>query len=380
MSELFRYEITARDATTAARCGTFQTAHGPIHTPVFMPVGTQGVVKAVLPRDLLELGAEVILGNTYHLNLRPGPELVAAHGGLHGFAAWPRAILTDSGGFQVFSLAKLRKVTEDGARFQSHIDGSYHTLTPERSMAVQEALGSDIAMVLDECPPATSPPNVLEAAVARTTRWADRCLAVHRREDQALFGIVQGGLDADLRARHAAELRERPFPGLAIGGLSVGETPEQMWEAAAATAPHLPDDRPRYLMGVGRPEDLLQCIGYGIDMFDCVMPTRNARNGKLFTREGALNIKNARFKDDRRPADERCRCYACRNYTRAYLRHLFVAKEIGAAMLNTQHNLAFYLDLVAAARRAIAAGRYAELQADFFAGRGFGAFEADAAP
>jgi queuine tRNA-ribosyltransferase len=374
---MFEFRTTAQDATTAARCGEFVTAHGVIRTPVFMPVGTQGAVKAVLPRDLLELGAQVILGNTYHLDLRPGPEIVAAHGGLHGFAAWPRAILTDSGGYQVFSLATLRKVSEEGVRFQSHIDGSTRMLTPERSMAIQEALGSDIAMAFDECPPATAPRPVVEAAVRRTTRWADRCLSAHTRADQALFGIVQGGLDLGLRAEHAAELRERRFPGFAIGGLSVGEAPEQMWATAEATAPHLPADRPRYLMGVGRPEDIVRCIGYGIDLFDCVMPTRNARNGNLFTRTGPITIKNARYRADRAPLDERCRCYACRNYTRAYLRHLYVAREIGAAMLNTVHNLAFYLDLVAAARRAIAAGRYAELARSVLAGEGFGAFDTD---
>ncbi len=372
MAELFSFAIDHQDKTTRARCGRFETAHGTIRTPVFMPVGTQGAVKAVLPRDLSEMGAQVILANTYHLYLRPGAEVIERQGGLHRFAAWPGTLLTDSGGFQVFSLKALSELTEEGVRFQSHVDGSYHLLTPERSVEVQRALGSDIAMVLDVCPAADAPREEVSAALERSTRWADRCLEAHTRSDQALFGIVQGGLDPVLRRRHAEEIAARPFPGLAIGGLSVGEPPEKMWEAVAFTAPHLPAERPRYLMGVGTPEDLVRCIGHGIDMFDCVIPTRNARRGTVYTRSGKLNLRNARFRDDPAPLDPACGCLACREHSRAYLRHLVMAHEIGAGILCSIHNLTFYMDLIRAIRDAIELGRYGEFQADFLAGRGFG--------
>jgi queuine tRNA-ribosyltransferase len=349
------FEVQARDG--AARAGILQTAHGPIETPVFMPVGTQATVKALAVSDLNALGAQVLLGNTYHLELRPGAELIERQGGLHRFMGWPRAILTDSGGFQVFSLAERRLIDEDGVTFRSHIDGSEQRFTPERAMAVQAALGSDIAMAFDECPPSDAPLEVVRAAVGRTTRWARRCLAAPRPPGQLRFGIVQGGVDLALRRDHLAELAPLPFEGLALGGLGVGEPPPLMHEVVAAVAPEMPADRPRYLMGVGRPEDLLAGIASGIDMFDCVMPTRNARNGQLFVRTGKLNIANRAHREADRPVDETCPCETCRGYSRAYLAHLFRAKEILYARLATLHNLQHYLDLVRGAREAIRSGR-----------------------
>jgi queuine tRNA-ribosyltransferase len=326
-----------------------------------MPVGTQGTVKAMAPEELVALGAQCILGNTYHLWLRPGADLIARQGGLHRFMGWPRALLTDSGGFQVYSLAELRRVDDDGVSFRSHIDGSPKRLTPEISVGVQEALGSDIAMAFDECPELPASREVLERAVARTTAWARRSLAARRREGQALFGIVQGGTLTDLRARHAQELAALPFEGFAVGGLSVGEAPPEMYATVAETTPHLPADKPRYLMGVGTPEDLVTCAGLGIDLFDCVLPTRNARNGQVFTTTGRLTIKNAIHRDDPRPLDESCECPTCRKYTRAYLRHLFVAREILVLRLLTTHNLHFYLTLMGRVRAAIAAGELGRL-------------------
>jgi queuine tRNA-ribosyltransferase len=363
MSDGFRFEVRHKDARTSARLGTLTTPHGTIQTPAFMPVGTQGTVKGLLPAQVRDAGFGLILGNTYHLALRPGPDVVARHGGLHRFMDWDGAILTDSGGFQVYSLAALRKVGEGGATFRSHLDGSLHEFTPESVIAVQEALGSDIAMVLDVCPSSTSKREELEHALDLTTRWAERAVAARRRGDQAVFGIVQGGLDLELRRQHAAAIQALPFEGIAIGGLSVGEPPEKMYPVAAATAAVLPEDRPRYLMGVGMPADLPRCVMGGIDMFDCVFPTRAGRNGLLLTRRGRIVIKNAQYRDDLTPLDPECDCPVCTRYTRAYLRHLFVAKEILAAVLNTMHNLHFYGWLMRQVRAAVADGTLPELAA-----------------
>jgi queuine tRNA-ribosyltransferase len=351
------FSIEAHDG--AARAGVLRTAHGEVPTPVFMPVGTQGTVKALASSDLEELGARIILGNTYHLALRPGEDLVRRLGGLHGFMSWPRAILTDSGGYQIFSLEGRRMIDEDGVTFQSHIDGSEQRLTPERAMQIQAALGSDIAMVFDECPAADATPAVIAAAVARTTRWARRCLAVEPPPGQLRFGIVQGGTDLGQRAAHLEELAALPFDGLALGGLSVGEPPAVMHAVVEATVPRMPSERPRYLMGVGTPRDLLIAIRAGIDMFDCVMPTRHARNGQLFLREGRLNIANARHRTDPGPVEPGCPCACCARYSRAYLAHLFHAKEILYHRLATLHNVHHFLDLVREARAAILEGRLA---------------------
>ena len=364
----FRFTLHATDG--AARRGEFQTPHGVVQTPAFMPVGTQGTVKAALHRDVRDAGAEIILGNTYHLFLRPGDELIARRGGLHAFIGWNRPILTDSGGFQIFSLAARRVIREEGAEFQSHLDGSRHALTPERAVDIQARLGSDIAMVLDEC---LSYPASREDAVKsmqRSLRWARRCrerfTGLARRSPgtgadvqvsnsgQAQFGIVQGGVFQDLRDDSAAGTTEIGFEGYAIGGLSVGEPVEVMYAVTEQTARQLPADRPRYLMGAGTPEDLVECVARGIDMFDCVMPTRNARNGQLFTSEGRINIKNARYAEDDGPLDPACGCYTCRHHSRAYLRHLYLAGEMTAGALNTLHNLSFYLDTMRRIREAIA--------------------------
>jgi queuine tRNA-ribosyltransferase len=357
------FQLVARDGD--ARAGVLTTVHGQVETPVFMPVGTQATVKALAAPDLIALGAPILLGNTYHLALRPGEALIARQGGLHRFMAWPRAILTDSGGFQVFSLAARRRVDEDGVTFQSHIDGSAQRFTPERAMAVQAALGSDIAMAFDECPPSDAPPAVVAEAVARTTRWARRSLAAPAAPGQLRFGIVQGGVDLGMRRAHLEEIAAMSFDGLALGGLGVGEPPAQMHEVVAAIAPAMPGDRPRYLMGVGRPEDLLAGIAAGIDMFDCVMPTRNARNGQLFARRGRVNIGNAVHREAAGPVEEDCPCFTCRTHSRAYLAHLWHAKELLYHRLATIHNLQHYLDLARGARAAIVEGR---LQT-FLAGR-----------
>jgi queuine tRNA-ribosyltransferase len=350
------FEVRGRCARTAARRARFVTRHGAVETPVFMPVGTVASVKSLDSRDLVELGAQIILGNTYHLMLRPGPELVAGFGGLHGFMKYGGNILTDSGGFQVFSLAGMRKITDEGVRFRSHIDGAMHELTPERAVAIQESLGSDIAMVLDECPPADGKKEDVARAVRRTTAWAKRCLAAKKRDDVNWFGIVQGGLFDDLRQEHAAELSQLPCQGFAIGGVSVGESPEDIDRIVKLTAPLLPADKPRYLMGVGTPGDLVRGVSAGVDMFDCVMPTRNARNGSLFTSTGKLSIKNAAHRAAHEPVDAACRCYTCTTYSRAYLRHLFVAGEISYYRLATLHNLTFYLDLMTSIRSDLDAG------------------------
>lgn len=361
MSDGFRFEVRHRDTRTAARLATLTTSHGTIETPAFMPVGTQGTVKGLLPAQVRDAGFNLILGNTYHLALRPGPEVIRLHGGLHRFMNWDGAILTDSGGFQVYSLAALRKVGEGGASFRSHLDGSLHEFTPESVIGIEEALGSDIAMVLDVCPPSTSGRDELERALDLTTRWAGRAIAARRRGDQAVFGIVQGGLDLELRRQHAAAIAALPFEGLAIGGLSVGEPPERMYPVAAATAAVLPGDRPRYLMGVGMPPDLPRCVMGGIDMFDCVFPTRAGRNGLLLTNRGRVVIKNAQYREDLSPPDPDCDCPVCTRYTLAYLRHLFVAKEILASILNTLHNLHFYARLMQRVRAAVADGALPEL-------------------
>jgi queuine tRNA-ribosyltransferase len=340
----FSFEVLARDGR--ARAGLLRTPHGEVATPAFMPVGTAGAVKAVRHGDLREIGAELLLANTYHLMLRPGDALVAALGGLHHFTGWDSPYLTDSGGYQVFSLARLRRLQEEGVIFQSHIDGSTHLLTPERSMEVQMNLGADIAMALDECPPGDAPRAAVAEATARTARWAERSRRAHHRADQWLFGIVQGGAHLDLRERSAAGITALDFPGYAIGGLAVGETKEDRDRVLEHVDGLLPEARPRYLMGVGTPEDLLECVARGVDLFDCVLPTRNARNGQLFTARGRIAITNARYRDDPRPPDPDCPCPTCRTTSRAYLRHLHVAREIAAATLATVHNLFFYLDIM----------------------------------
>jgi queuine tRNA-ribosyltransferase len=334
-----------------------------------MPVGTQATVKAMTPEELGEVGAQIILANTYHLFMRPGHELVERMGGLHEFMHWQGPILTDSGGFQVFSLGELRKITEEGVRFQSHLDGSYHFISPERAIAVQEALGGDIIMCFDDCPPADAPYSYVRGSMEMTTRWAQRCKEAHNKSGQALFGIVQGGKYRDLREQSISGLRELEFDGYAVGGLSVGEEKAQMYEVMAYCAPALPADKPRYVMGIGTPEDLIEGVNSGFDMFDCVMPTRNARNGMLFTSFGRLNIKGAAYSEDRSPVDPECDCYVCRNYSRAYLRHLFRAGEILASRLNTWHNLHYYLSLMAKAREAIAADRFGQFRQEFYAKR-----------
>ncbi len=356
----FSFRVQA--ASGRARAGLLETPHGAVETPVFMPVGTAGAVKGLTPRDLEEVGARIVLANTYHLMLRPGDSLLAELGGLHHFTGWSGPFLTDSGGYQVFSLSSLRHITEEGADFRSHLDGTAHHLSPERSMEVQMNLGADIAMAMDECPPYPAPREAVEAATARTMRWARRSRAAHRRRDQVLFGIVQGGVFLDLRERSAREITDLDFPGYAVGGLSVGEPKEDMHRVLDCVEPVLPRDRPRYLMGVGTPEDLLAGVARGIDMFDCVLPTRNARNGQLFTSRGKLSIRNARYKADPRPPDPGCACYTCRTMSRAYLRHLHQAGEITAASLMTLHNLAFYLDTLKRVRQSILLGQFEEFR------------------
>lgn len=340
-----------------------------ILTPVFMPVGTAGTVKGITTQELTQMKAQIILGNTYHLYLRPGHARVERLGELHRFMAWDGPILTDSGGFQVFSLAALNKIDDEGVTFQSHIDGSSHRFTPELSMEIQRALGSDIVMAFDQCPPYPASPEQVEAAMRRTVRWAERGLAVRLKDHQARFGIIQGGLYPDLRERSVKDLTALPFDGFAIGGLSIGETPELMQKMAYFTAPLLPKNKPRYLMGVGRPEDLVEGVRAGIDLFDCVMPTRNARNGQLFTHRGKVNIKNARYADSAEPLDSECPCETCTKYTRAYLRHLFVSKELLSARLNTIHNLTYYIRLMEQMRKAILENRFDEWAKTFYRNR-----------
>ena len=360
----FALDIHATDGS--ARTGILHTGRGDIRTPAFMPVGTVGSVKAMLPESVRQTGADIILGNTYHLMLRPGAERVARLGGLHKFCGWERPILTDSGGFQVMSLAKLRKITEEGVRFQSHIDGATEFLSPERAMEIQRLLGSDIQMVLDECPALPASEEVIEQSLALSMRWAKRSKAAFGEQPgRACFGIVQGGTFPHLRARSAAELREIGFDGYAVGGLAVGEPQSAMFETLDALTPLLPPDKPRYLMGVGKPGDIVGAVQRGIDMFDCVLPTRSGRNAQAFTWQGTLNLRNACHAEDQAPLDPDCRCPACRRFSRAYLHHVVKANEIIAAMLLTWHNLAFYQDLMAGLREAIAAKRLAAFAAGF---------------
>jgi queuine tRNA-ribosyltransferase len=362
-----KFELLATDGR--ARRGRLEFPRGVIETPVFMPVGTYGTVKAMTPEELESLGARIILGNTFHLMLRPGASVVAAHGGLHGFMHWDRPILTDSGGFQVWSLAEMRKISEEGVRFASPVDGSQVFLGPERSMEIQRALGADIVMVFDECTPHPATEQEARDSMELSLRWAGRCRLAHGDNPAALFGIVQGGMYPALRRESLAGLLELGFDGYALGGLSVGESVEERDAVIDAVEPLLPGDRPRYLMGVGTPEDLVESVARGIDMFDCVMPTRNARNGYLFTRRGTVRIRNARHRDDTGPVDPECACYTCRNYSRAYLRHLERCNEILGARLSTIHNLHFYLDLMAQMRSAIESGAFEAWRRAFHAGR-----------
>jgi len=361
------FSILHRDASCGARLGSLKTLHGCIETPIFMPVGTNATVKAMTPEDLLAVNAQIILANTYHLYLRPGHRLVEQLGGLHRFMNWDRPILTDSGGFQVFSLGELRKISEEGVKFQSHLDGSYHFLTPELAVQIQQALGADIIMCFDECPPATADYEYVRRSLELTTRWAQRCKDAHRREGQQLFGIIQGGMHYDLRARSLDDICSIGFDGYALGGLSVGEEKEQMYGVMEACAPLMPEDSPRYIMGIGAPEDLLEAVWHGYDMFDCVMPTRNARNGMLFSSQGRINIKAKLYEEDDGPLDPECGCHVCRSYSRAYLRHLYRAGEILASQLNTYHNLYYFLDLMRRAREAIKDNRFTEFRKDFIA-------------
>ena len=365
----FNFEVLKKDIQSGARLGKIMTSHGEVHTPVFMPVGTQGTVKALLPETLSELGVEMILGNTYHLYLRPGHQLIRDLGGLHHFMHWDKPILTDSGGFQVYNLGALRKISEAGVLFQSHIDGSRHFISPEIAVSIQEALGSDIVMCLDECTPYPVTLREAEKSLDLTLQWAVRSKKAAKNSEQALFGIVQGGTYPDLRKKSVEKLVEINFDGYALGGLSVGEPKEIMMNTVVNINPLLPFDKPRYLMGVGLPEDIVACVDYGVDLFDCVIPTRSARNGLLFTNHEKVVIKHARYRDDPLPVDRLCDCYTCRNYSRAYLRHLFMAKEILAMVLNTIHNVRFYMRLMERIREAIREDRYLEFKEKFLSSR-----------
>ena len=363
---MFNFKIIAESKTTRARAGILHTAHGEVETPVFMPVGTLGTVKSLSPEELKACGAQIILGNTYHLYLRPGCDVIRGFDGLHGFMNWYGPILTDSGGFQVFSLARLNKVTDEGALFQSHIDGSSHMLTPEKSVEIQACLGSDIVMCLDQCIPYPASRKDTRNALDLTAQWAKRSKDAFDSSKNALFGIVQGGMFKDLREKSAHGLMDIGFDGYAVGGLSVGEPKDLMLEMADFALPILPDANPKYVMGVGTPEDIVSLAASGADMFDCVLPTRNARNGQLFTANGAINICNARFRNDIDPIDSECTCYTCRHYSRAYLRHLYLSKELLAYRLNTIHNVHYYMDFVRQLRKAICDGRFEEFQKEFF--------------
>jgi len=355
------FEIRSRDGL--ARRGRLTLAHGSVETPVFMPVGTYGAVKAMSPADLLAVGAQIVLGNTFHLWLRPGLEVIAAHGGLHRFMAWEKPILTDSGGFQVFSLGELRKISEEGVEFRSPVNGDVCFLSPEESMRIQRTLNSDVVMIFDECTPFPADEREAAASMRLSLRWAQRSKRAHEGNGNALFGIVQGGMHEALRNESLTGLRDIGFDGYAIGGLSVGEPKEDMQRILRHTAPQLPASAPRYLMGVGTPADIVDAVMNGIDMFDCVMPTRNARNGWIFTRKGTIRLRNARYRDDIRPLDEACGCYTCRHFSRAYLHHLQRVNEILGSHLNTVHNLHFYLQLMGELRQAIDAGKLAEYAA-----------------
>ncbi len=363
------YTLLHQSSECPARSGRLTTLHGTIETPVFMPVGTLATVKSLTPENLLDLGAQIILGNTYHLFIRPGHELIKTFGGLHGFMHWDKPILTDSGGFQIFSLQDLAKISEKGAEFRSHLDGSKLFLSPEIAVEVQEALGSDIMMVLDTCIPYPATYDEAAKGTALTARWAKRCRKAQSDTGQLLFGILQGGMYPELRKEAAAELQDIGFDGYALGGLSVGEPKEIMHEMLDESVYLLPDSHAKYLMGVGTPEDLVEGVYRGVDMFDCVMPTRNARNGMLFTSQGRVVIKNGCNRDDHRPLDEQCSCYTCRHYSRAYLRHLFQCREILAYQLNSIHNLHYYCSLMADMRKAIAEDRFLDFRSNFYAKR-----------
>jgi queuine tRNA-ribosyltransferase len=360
-----QFEVLKKDNTSRARLGRCHTAHGVFHTPAFIPVGTQATVKAMTPEELRDLGAEIILSNTYHLYLRPGHERIRRLGGLHRFMHWEHPLLTDSGGFQVFSLNSLVKVSEEGVEFQSHLDGSRHFITPEKAIAIQESLGADIIMCLDECTPYPASHEEAECSLQRTLKWSRRCRESHQASHQALFGIVQGGMYSDLRRKGVEVLVGIGFDGYALGGLSVGENKESMARVIGETAPLLPENLPRYVMGLGMPGDMIEAVREGVDMFDCVLPTRNARNGMLFTRSGKMAIKNAKYAEDPSPIEPGCPCYTCRNYSRAYLRHLYFAEEILAFRLNTIHNLHFYLTFMREMRQAIAEDRLDGFIQDF---------------
>jgi queuine tRNA-ribosyltransferase len=366
---MLAFHINQKDRRTRARTGVLYTPHGEVRTPVFMPVGTQGSVKALTPEDLESLGVEMILANTYHLYLRPGEGRIARLGGLHRFMHWKRPILTDSGGYQIFSLGALRKIQEEGVLFRSHLDGSEHLLTPEKAVAIQEDLGADIIMCLDECTPYPADYEYARSSHELTRRWALRCRRAHQKKEQALFGIVQGSVYPDLRKESAEAMVEIGFEGYALGGLSVGEDPSVRREIIAHTLPLLPEDQPRYLMGLGTPEDLVEGVAQGADMFDCVLPTRNARNGMLFTRQGPLIIKKAEYAEDPGPVDPECGCYTCRNYSRAYLRHLYVSKELLSYRLNTLHNLHYFMELMREIREAVDQDRFLEFKRAFYTQR-----------
>ncbi len=364
-----RYQVQHRDQQSKGRVGLLATNHAEVETPTFMPVGSLGPIKGLEPEDIQGAGFQLILNNAYHLYLRPGHELVAEMGGLHAFTGWPGAILTDSGGFQIFSLAKLCKITDEGVTFQSHIDGSTHFLTPEKVIEIEEALGADIIMVLDQCVALPADRDVIQEGVRRTKLWAQRCQAKRRRTDQALFGIVQGGLEADLRVASARDLVALGFDGYAVGGLSVGESKVDMYAMLDVTVPELPEQRPRYLMGVGHPEDLVEGVARGIDLFDCVVPSRHGRTGSLFTSSGRVVIKQAQYVDDEGPIDPACACPVCRRYSRAYLHHLFMVKEMLGARLNTLHNLWYFSNLMRGIREALTEGRFAEFREAFYRNR-----------
>ena len=363
---MYQFELLRKDPSSGARLGRIHTTHGEVNTPIFMPVATQGTVKSLIPETVQNLGAEIILANTYHLYLRPGHETIRKLGGLHKFMNWGAPILTDSGGFQVYSLGALRKISDEGVIFKSHIDGSMHFISPEFAIEIQEALGSDIMMCLDECTAYPATFSEAEKSLALTLNWARRSKAIKKNNEQALFGIIQGGIYPDLRLRAVEDISENiGFDGYAIGGLSVGEPKEEMLNITSLIAPLLPDDKPRYLMGAGTPEDIVTCVDYGIDMFDCVIPTRCARHGLLFTNHEKVVIRHAQYRDDDSPLDGTCDCYTCRNYSRAYLRHLYMAKEILAMVLNTIHNVRYFMHLMDRIRAAIRDDKYTEFKNSF---------------
>ena len=361
----FQFDLIKQDSKTSARLGKMITPHGMVHTPAFMPVGTQGTVKSMLPEEIKNCGTEIILGNTYHLYLRPGHETIKKLGGLHRFMNWPDPILTDSGGFQVYSLGALRKITPDGVMFRSHIDGSKHFLSPQKAIEIQEALGSDIMMCLDECTPYPATLSQTKESLTLTVKWAQLCRTAKSSVDQALFGIIQGGTYLDLRKQAVEQTAVLGFDGYALGGVSVGEPKDIMYEITDSITPLLPADKPRYLMGVGTPQDIVFGVSCGIDMFDCVIPTRCARHGLLFTNSEKIVIKNSRWRECNDPLDETCDCYTCKNYSRAYLRHLYVAGEILAMVLNTIHNVRYYMRLMEQIRAALKEGRFLEFKNDF---------------